>query len=101
VFSSFDHQALAELKHVEPDIHTCALNVPHDTRLPSEILTSCNADAFGCSLQELTHKRANDCKTHHIPWGVYTVNTPEQLSLALSFGVNAVVSNFPTSHLAH
>ncbi len=97
VFSSFDHQLLADLKTMDASVHTCALNVPDDHRLPSKILSACGADAFGCSLRELTHARARDCASHQIPWGVYTVNTPDQLAHARSFGVQAVVSNFPSS----
>lgn len=97
VFASFDHRTLVAVKEISPTLHTCALNVPGDTRLPSEILTACNADAFGCSLSELTHKRADDCAEHQIPWGVYTVNTAEELHKALAYGVSAVVSNNPQS----
>jgi glycerophosphoryl diester phosphodiesterase len=97
VFASFDHHALAAVKEIDPTLHTCALNVPGDTRLPSDILTACHADAFGCSIHELTHKRADDCAEHQIPWGVYTVNTVEDLHKALAYGVSAVVSNYPNA----
>lgn len=95
LFSSFDHELLIELREVSNAAHTCALNVPGDTRAPSEILKSCKAQAFGCSVLEMHDGIAQDCKEHGIPWGVYTVNSPEDLAYARSFGVKAVVTNEP------
>jgi glycerophosphoryl diester phosphodiesterase len=94
-FSSFDHRTLAMVKHHDPLLHTVALNMPGDRRPPSEVVASCKADAYGCGIHEMTHSRAKDAHAHGIPCGVYTVNTEEHLRLALSFGVNAVVSNHP------
>ncbi|MBI2794381.1 MAG: hypothetical protein HYX66_07020 [Ignavibacteria bacterium] len=95
VFASFDHRALTLIQEMDPELHTAALNKAHDNRLPSEILKSCHANAFGCSLHELSNARAEDCKYHSIPFGVYTVNSRDALQKALSFGVMAVVSNYP------
>ena len=95
VFVSFDHNALRTIKQINPTLHTAALNVPGDTRLPSEVIAACGADGFGCSVQELTRKRSDDCAEHKIPWGVYTVNTAGALQTALDHGVQCVVSNFP------
>lgn len=95
VFASFDHRVLTLIQEIDPELHTAALNRAHDNRLPSEILKSCHADAFGCSLHELNNARAEDCKSHNIPFGVYTINSRDALQNALSFGVMAVVSNYP------
>ncbi len=97
VISSFDHSILADLKKIFSHLHTCALHVPHDARLPSEIVAACSADAYGCSIRELTHRRAENCKVNNIPFGVYAVNTIEQLTIARGHGVNAVVSNNPSA----
>lgn len=94
-FSSFDHRTLAMVKQHDPRLHTVALNMPGDKRLPSEVVAACQADAYGCSVHEMTQTRARDAHEHMIPCGVYTVNNEEHLRLALSFGVNAVVSNHP------
>lgn len=101
LFSSFDHELLLLIRKLRSDIHTCALNVPGDNRPPSEILFSAHANAFGCSVQELNAERAADCRNHGIPWGVYTVNEPEALEYARSFGVHAVVTNVPSSLQPH
>ncbi len=104
LFASFDHTTIRHVKHIDAALHTLALNVPGDHRLPSEIVKSCSADAYGCSIGELTRERSNDAKAHAIPFGVYTVNEEQELRKALAHGVNAVVSNYPeriTAALAH
>lgn len=95
VFSSFDHDALRVVKDVDPQLHTVALNVPHDNRPPSEVVFSCSADGFGCSIHELTRARMADANAHLIPVGVYTVNTIEDLRTVIDLGARAVVSNYP------
>lgn len=95
VFASFDLETLALIKKIDPKLHTAVLNRYHDNRRPSEILKLCDADAFGCSLHELNDARADDCKSHNIPLGVYTVNSRDALQKSLSHGVMAVVSNYP------
>lgn len=95
LFSSFDHELLLEIREVSNATHTCALNVPGDTRTPSEILRACKAQAFGCSIHEMQAEIAHNCKEHGIPWGVYTVNSLEELAHARSLGVKAVVTNEP------
>ncbi|NQW29721.1 MAG: glycerophosphodiester phosphodiesterase [Ignavibacteria bacterium] len=97
VFASFDHAVLKHIKEIKRYLHTCALNVPGDSRLPSEIVNACGADAYGCSVQELTEKRAENIRRHRIPWGVYTVNTNEDLAITLKYGVQAAVTNFPSA----
>ena len=104
LFASFDHTTIRHVKHIDATLHTLALNVPGDHRLPSEVVQSCGADAYGCSIGELTRERSNDAKAHVIPFGVYTVNEEQELRKALAHGVNAVVSNYPeriTAVLAH
>jgi glycerophosphoryl diester phosphodiesterase len=96
IFSSFDHRTLALVKHLDPSIPTLAIQVPGDKRLPSAIVTACGADAWGCALRELAHHRCNDARSNAIPYGVYTVNTQQDLATALSYGVQSVVTNEPT-----
>lgn len=95
VFASFDHGILKRIKELKHYLHTCALNVPGDTRLPSQVVLACGADAYGCSVQELTDERSADARRHKIPWGVYTVNSRSELEQSLRHGVQAVVTNFP------
>ena len=95
LLSSFDHRALHLISEIDPMIYTTALNVPGDTRLPSEIVAECGANGFGCSIHELTKKRSEDLRTHMIPWGVYSVDNEAQLHKALEYGVTSVVTKYP------
>jgi glycerophosphoryl diester phosphodiesterase len=97
IFSSFDHRTIAEAKRLDPMVRTVAINVPGDKRPPSEVVAACNADGYGCSINELNAARMEDAHGHHIPVGVYTVNTEEHLRKALKHRVNAVVSNHPAA----
>lgn len=94
-FSSFDHSALVYIKSITSTLHTVALNIPGDDRLPSRVVSTCGADGYGCSIEELNAQRSENCHHHQIPLGVYTVNTPKELEYVLSLGVNGVVSNEP------
>jgi len=94
-FSSFDHRTLALAKHLDWRIPTVALQVPGDVRPPLDVITQCGANAWGCSVEELCADWANNARKHGIPFGVYTVNTKEDLSAMLHLGVNAVVTNYP------
>jgi glycerophosphoryl diester phosphodiesterase len=101
VFASFDHHALLFIKSIDPHLRTIALNVPDDERLPHEVARECLADGYGCSVEELTPERVEDCREHNIPIGVYTVNTPAELEYVIDVGVQGVVSNYPDVIMAH
>ncbi|MBK9249727.1 MAG: hypothetical protein IPM69_16820 [Ignavibacteria bacterium] len=95
LFGSFHHGALGELKRNNPLLHTAAINLPNDTRLPSEIAAEIGCEGFICSMRELTHKRSKDAIAHGIYLGVYTVNSREDLDFALSRKAKAIATNFP------
>ncbi|MFN8359978.1 MAG: glycerophosphodiester phosphodiesterase family protein [Candidatus Kapaibacterium sp.] len=95
LFGSFHHGALAELKRNYPLLHTAAINLPNDTRLPSEIAAEIGCEGFICSMRELTHKRSKDAIAHGIYLGVYTVNTREDVDFALGRKAKAIATNFP------
>lgn len=95
LFASFDHTTIRHVKNIAPTFHTLALHVPGDKRLPSAVVQSCGASAFGCSIEELNEAVAENARANNIPFGVYTVNDEPELRKALALGVNAVVSNFP------
>lgn len=101
VFASFDHHALLYIKSIAPHLKTIALNVPDDQRLPHEVVHECLAEGYGCSLEELTIERVEDCLAHRIPIGVYTVNSPTELEYVLELGVQGAVSNYPDVVMKH
>jgi glycerophosphoryl diester phosphodiesterase len=95
LFGSFHHGALAHLKRQYPELHTAAINVPNDKRLPSEIAAEIGCEGFICSMRELTHKRSEDSLKSNIYLGVYTVNSSEDLAFALNRRAKAIATNFP------
>ncbi|HYF01827.1 MAG TPA: glycerophosphodiester phosphodiesterase family protein [Patescibacteria group bacterium] len=95
LFSSFHHASLALLKKHSPGLHTAAIQVPNDKRLPSEIASEIGCRGFVCSLRELSKKRAEDALKNNMYVGVYTINSEEDLQKALQYNVKAIVTNFP------
>lgn len=95
VMSSFDHRAIAFVKSIAPEFHTCAISIPGGNSIPSELVRTCKADAFGCSLAELNSIVMSDAHEKNIPVGVYTVNTRSALKRCLQYGVKAVATNYP------
>ncbi len=101
VFSSFDHAALVYIRSIAQDARTIALNVPGDNRSPARVVKSCGADGFGCSLEEVNRQRADICQHFGIPYGVYTVNTPQELEFVLDHGASGIVTNMPHVIIPH
>jgi glycerophosphoryl diester phosphodiesterase len=95
LFSSFHHDSLHYIKKHYPQLHTAAIHLPGDKRLPSEITSEIGCEGFVCSLREITHKKAEDAAKHGILIGVYTINTEEDFSKIMKYDVPAIVSNFP------
>ncbi|MES2765166.1 MAG: glycerophosphodiester phosphodiesterase family protein [Bacteroidota bacterium] len=95
LFSSFHHPSLALLKEKFPQLHTAAIQVPNDKRLPSEIAREIGCRGFVCSLREITKKRADDALKNGMYVGVYTINSEEDLQKVRQYGVKAIVTNFP------
>lgn len=101
VFSSFDHAALVYIRSIARDARTIALNVPGDARSPARVVGACGADGFGCSLEEVNRQRAEICQHFRIPYGVYTVNTPQELEFVLDHGASGIVTNMPHVIIPH
>jgi glycerophosphoryl diester phosphodiesterase len=95
LFSSFHHDSLKALKKNYSGVHTAAINLPGDKRLPSEISASIGCDAFVCSLRELNHRRDDDAAKHGLIMGIYTINTAEDYARMLHYQAQGMVSNFP------
>ncbi len=97
LFSSFHHRTLRELKERYPQLHTAAINVPGDKRMPSELSRETGCEGFVCSIHELTQKRVDDAHKHNLYIGVYTINRKDQFDKAYKMGVKALVTNFPAN----
>lgn len=95
LFSSFHHDSLKYIKQQYPALHTAAIHLPGDKRLPSEIATEIGCEGYVCSLREITHKKADNASKHDIFMGVYTINTIEDFQKIMKYQVPALVTNFP------
>ncbi len=95
LFGSFHHHSLKVMKERYPVVHTAAIQLPQDTRLPSQIAAEIGCEAFVCSLRECTFKRCKDVIDHGLYMGVYGVNTEAELRKLLRYPVAAIVTNFP------
>lgn len=103
LFSSFHHESLKYIKQHYPALHTAAIHLPGDTRLPADIASEIGCEGYVCSLREITHKKAENAAKHDILIGVYTINTEEDFKKIMKYQVPALVTNFPAKiqHLLH
>lgn len=95
LFSSFHHTSLKQLKIRYPALHTAAINIPGDKRLPSVIADEIACEGIVYGLRELTFAKMQDAAERGIYVGAYVVNNSEDLQRALRYGVRAIASNFP------
>jgi glycerophosphoryl diester phosphodiesterase len=95
LFSSFDHQLLANLKHRKPSAVTGVLyNFSHDFgRLPSKLAERVGASVFVCAKRELTHRMVDDAHAHDLAVYVYTLNSVNDAKKVLAYGVDGIMSN--------
>jgi glycerophosphoryl diester phosphodiesterase len=63
--------------------------------LPHELVQKYRVDAFNCSYRELTKKRMDDLKKHHIPSFIYTVDQENKMRKLIDFGVSGIFTNRP------
>lgn len=95
LMSSFDHELLARAREVEPAVPCAVILHPEDRALPSERALPVGAKAVVLGKHQLSHARMADAREHHLPVGVYTINTPDEALRAAQYGARALVSNFP------
>jgi glycerophosphoryl diester phosphodiesterase len=95
LFSSFNHQLLANIKRLNQTAVTGVLyNLSHDFgRLPSKLAERVGASAFVCAKGELTHRMVEDAHGHGIAVYVYTLNSISDVKKMLAYGVDGIMSN--------
>jgi glycerophosphoryl diester phosphodiesterase len=95
MFSSFNHQLLANIKKLKPSAITGVLfNFSHDFgRLPSTLAERVGASVFVCAKRELTHRMVDDAHNHDIAVYVYTLNSTHDAQRMLTYGVDGIMSN--------
>jgi glycerophosphoryl diester phosphodiesterase len=97
VFSSFDPRAIKHLKDIDSSTAVAVLfeRGYYGSALPSEIIESLGADAFNCSLNELSDKWLSNLKLNNIPLNIYTVNDESNMRLLIKMGVSGIFTNNP------
>ncbi len=95
--SSFNHKFLSRLHAVYPAIRTGALYMPvRDTgRKPSTLARRIGASAFICSIAQLRKRHTEDVHANKLTLVCYGVNTRRQLSKAVKWGVDIIITDHP------
>jgi len=95
IFGSFNYSALAQLKKIKPSIHTAAIKIPMDSRLPSDLKNLIGCESYICSVEELNDTIYEDAQNSNVILGVYSVDTKSQFLDALKYNIRALGTNFP------
>ncbi|MEE9912307.1 MAG: hypothetical protein K4571_11360 [Deltaproteobacteria bacterium] len=97
VFSSFDPRAILHLKKISGHTPAAVLfeKECYGSQLPSAVIAGLGADAFNCSVRELTRTWLIDLARHRIPVNVYTVNDEKTMRRLLTLGVDGMFTNHP------
>lgn len=97
LLSSFNYEALARLKKMNPRIPLALLydRSQSDQMLPHELVHKYQVDAFNCSYRELKNDRLKSLKNHHIPSFIYTVNQESKMRKLIDMGVTGIFTNKP------
>lgn len=97
LFSSFDYRAVRHLKAFDKSLSVALLynKKKSNEKLPSELISEYDADAFNCTFRQFNKKRQADIKKHNIPTFVYTVDQPKRMRKLIDRGVNGIFTNKP------
>ena len=95
LLSSFYYETLELVKKLYPEIPVAPIKIPPDNRLPSDLLSGFQFEAFVCEINEINEILINDLEKNGLYLGVYSVDTVEQLNKILKYPVKAIVSNYP------
>jgi glycerophosphoryl diester phosphodiesterase len=95
IVGSFNHSALNLVKKLDPNIHTAAIKIPGDIRLPSQLKASINCDVFICSIEEINDTLLKDAENCGLFTGVYSIDTKDNLITALDNNIKAIATNYP------
>jgi glycerophosphoryl diester phosphodiesterase len=99
---SFSWVALARVRKLAPDLELVLLiDRQHSWRVTKELVTESWIAGPGIDLLRESPKVAHRLRKQGRRLHVWTVNTPEDLDLCLSLGVEAVITDKPTMALAH
>ena len=96
IISSFDHPLLKRIKELHPDVRTALLYGHRMT--PDETIAmvrSVNGDIIHPHLGCIDKEIVDRCREEGIQVNVWTVDAPEDVRLAVSYGVTGIITNVP------
>jgi glycerophosphoryl diester phosphodiesterase len=95
LISSFDHDLIANVKHISPSSNTGLLYnfLRNYGQSPSKLAKRAGASAFICSKQELTRSMIDDAHRHNIAVYVYTLNSIQGAKKMIQAGVDGIMSD--------
>jgi glycerophosphoryl diester phosphodiesterase len=94
ILSSFNHQELQIVKHLDPDIRIGALTLGIP-RHYAEFAEALQAFSVHAGLAFINRDFVDDAHRRGLKIFVYTVNLPDDLSRVRAMGVDGVFTNFP------
>ena len=97
IVSSFEPRALQQVRTIDPRIVTASLfnKKIHRGWAPSDVVEGVDSRALNISQKRVTPALMDQCRTHGIPVGVYTVNTEGDMRKMIGSGVHAIFTNYP------
>jgi len=96
IISSFDHPLLKRIKELHPDVRT-ALLYGHQLT-PDEtvaMVRAVNGDIIHPHLGCINKEIVDRCREEGIQVNVWTVDSPEDIERAISYGVTGIITNVP------
>ena len=103
LFSSFNHFSMSRMKQIVPDYVDLGALVEHDSGVKVYPGAYCRAAGFDCyhpPIAALTEEAVLNCKEHGIKINVWTVNDMAGLEKLYAWGVDGIITNFPSVPMA-
>ena len=103
LFSSFNHFSMSRMKQIVPDYVDLGALVEHESGVKVFPGAYCRAAGFDCyhpPVAALTEEAVQNCKEHGIKINVWTVNDMAGLEKLYAWGVDGIITNFPSVPMA-
>ncbi len=103
LFSSFNHFSLTRMKQIVPEYVELGALVEHESGVKVYPGAYCKSAGFSCyhpPIAALTDENVRDCREHGIKINVWTVNDMAGLEKLHAWGVEGIITNFPSVPMA-
>lgn len=99
IFSSFNHKSVAELADLAPDIERAILyHFPLQDAMKEARLH--HASGLHPNFQLLTKEFVDEAKSQGFTLRPYTINDEEDIKRMISFGVDVIITDYPSEALS-